>query len=411
MPVDFRRIPSKTVVPEFPQWSVTKWAVLFVAIVGGGAALALYTWPASQPTNTPWFWVRIVGYPLLAWVFIWSTTLAGAHTLRSVASAKNEVSERHELACHAQASMPLALLGHALRFSTDDAENNAQAVVGGQVQMVARTSAAFPKSATTSRWIAIPEKPFYPGNELSEHFRHEVITERLIDDLVARLRGDLGRLPSGTCVRVRSVVASSLASEEVCADIGEKLRGWFPGLSVVMSKDTDALSLFNVDAWADGLWQNEIQLLVAIQLRRAISEELPEGSAEAGVALLVGPPCDHTSIPTALHLHRPATGNATSASEISALATRWGRSKGTDISVVWSDALTDGAIAQLRSTGVASDSAIWIDLRRTIGDCGHAAPWLGVALAAEQAAQTASPQLVVAQEGDQIIALVCRTQS
>lgn len=411
MPIDFRRIPPKTVVPELPRWSVTKWTALFVAIVGGGAILALYMWPTSRPTDTAWFWVRIVGYPLLAWIFLWSTTLAGAHARRSVAFAKNEVSERYELACHAQASRPLAILGHAWRFSADDMENNVNAIVAGDVGMAARTSAAFPKSATTARWIAIPEKPFYPGNELSEHSRHEVISGWLIDDLLDPLRGDLGRLAPGTRIRVRPIVASSLAPEEVCAGIGERLRDWFPDLSIAMSKENDALTLSNIDAWADDLSPAQAQLLVAIQLRRAISEELPECSAEAGVALLIGPPSDDVSTAAGLHLHRPAMGDATSASEVSALATRWGRSNATDIGVVWSSALTSEVMTQLRSTSVAGDNATWIDLHNTIGDCGYAAPWLGVALAADRAARTGSSQLFIAQEGDQITALVCRKQS
>lgn len=394
-----------------PRWSVVRGAAFFIAIVGGGTALSLYMWPASRSTDSPLFWIRTVGYPLLAWVFLWSAKLASAHTRRSVALAKNEVGERYELACHAQASRPLAMLGYAWRFSADNAENSVDAIVSGEVRMVARTSAAFPKSETKSRWIAIPEKPFYPGNELSEHSKHEVIIAWLIDELLEPLRGDLGRLPAGTCVRVCSIFASSLAPEEVCTDIEKRLLGWFPHLSIVMSKKTDALPLFNVDTWADDLSPNETQLLIAIQLRRAISEELPEGSAEAGVALLVGPPCHDKSQATDLHLHRPARGDTTSAGEVTALATRWGRSNGTEVGVVWTDALTNEAMTQLRSARVASDGATWIDLRRTIGDCGLAAPWLGVALAAEQAAQTGSPQLVIAQEGDQITALVCRRQS
>ncbi|WP_454766950.1 hypothetical protein [Cupriavidus campinensis] len=414
MPIDFRCVPPKTVVPDPPRLSFAKWAALFIAIVGGGAALVLYLWPATRPTNTPWFWICTIGYPVLAWIFLWSMTLASAHVRRSEAMAQNQVSDKVELACHAQASKPLEILSHAWCFSADEAENSIDAIVNGRVQMVARPSAAFQNAATVSRWLAIPDKPFYPGNELSEHSRHEVVIDWLTDRLLGPVLAKLEALPPDTSLRIRVMIMSSVKPEQVRASLEAKIRGWFPSLPISMSEATDPLSLFEVDTWADELPSDEVQLLVAVQLRRAISEKLEPNVAEAGVALLLGRPCatsPDTSAPVALHMHRPAIGDSASAAEVVTLAKRWGLSSANDMGIAWNHALSDEAVKQLRSTASLTDGGAWIDLRNTIGDCGHTGSWLGAALATEYAAISGCPQLLITQERSRVIALLCRESS
>ncbi|KDP83509.1 hypothetical protein CF70_024700 [Cupriavidus sp. SK-3] len=410
MPIDFQRVPPRATVPDLPRPSAAWWTFLFVAIVGGGSAFVIYLWPATKPTNTVWFWLCVIGYPLAAWAFLLSVAMAGAYARRSDAMAVNRASDAEEQDCHVRASKPLAILAHAWCFSADDAENGVEGVASGRMQMAARPSAAYPETGAIARWIAIPEKPFYPGNELSEHARHKVVTDWLLDRLLRPVIASLESLPVHTRLRVRLVSASSVEADEVSARLEAKILACLPQLPVATTDDTDHLSLFDVDTWADRMPADEVQLLVALQLRRAISERLDAGVAEAGVALLVGRPgaSRHGSV---LHLHRPAKGSAQSASDAVALAMRWGRTSAEGIGAVWDQALSDEVVTHLRSSSPLGDAVTWVDLAKTIGNSGSAGAWLATVLAAENAALSARSQLVLTQEGDRCIALVCRKPS
>lgn len=400
-------------MPDLPRPSVAWWTFLFVAIVGGGAAFVIYLWPATKPTNTLWFWLCVIGYPLAAWAFLWSVAMASAYARRSDAMAVNRARDAEERDCHLRAGKPLAILAHAWCFSADDAENGAEGVGGvasGRMQMAARPSAAYPETDVIARWIAIPGKPFYPGNELSEHARHKVVTDWLLDRLLRPVVASLESLPVQTRLRVRLVCASSVEAEEVSARLEAKILACLPQLLVATTDDTDHLSLFDVDAWADRLPADEVQLVVALQLRRAISERLDGGVAEAGVALLVGRP-GASQHGCALHLHRPAKDSAQSASDCVALAMRWGRTSTEGIGTVWDQALSDEVVTHLKSSSPLGDAVTWVDLAKTIGNSGSAGAWLATVLAAENAARSAQSQLVLTQEGDRCIALVCRKPS
>ncbi|EHP40159.1 hypothetical protein OR16_27167 [Cupriavidus basilensis OR16] len=258
MAIDFQRVPPRATVPDLPRPSVAWWTFLFVAIVGGGAGLVLYLWPATKPTNTFWFWLCVIGYPVAAWAFLWSVTMASAYARRSDAMAVNRASDAEERDCHVHASKPLAILAHAWCFSADDAENGVDGVASGRVQVTARPSAAYPETDVIARWIAIPEKPFYPGNELSEHSRHRVVTDWLLDRLLRPVIASLASLPVQTRLRVRLVSASSVEADEISARLEAKILAHLPNLSVAATADMDHLSLFDVDAWADRMPANEV---------------------------------------------------------------------------------------------------------------------------------------------------------
>jgi hypothetical protein len=62
----------------------------------------------------------------------------------------------------------------------------------------------------------------------------------------------------------------------------------------------------------------------------------------------------------------------------------------------------------IRRATKARDDTTWMALETSIGACGKAGPWLALALAAENARVTADPQLVLCEEDDMLVALVCR---
>src|SRR6266702_5118384 len=131
MPIDFARVPPRVAVPEAPQPSRLRWAILLVMTMCLGAALAIALWPAGRPTDTVWFWLCVIVYPALAWAFLLCCRLAYSYARRSSAIAHNTVSEGEEENCHKLASEPLVVLGHGWCFSADDQENSVEGVATG----------------------------------------------------------------------------------------------------------------------------------------------------------------------------------------------------------------------------------------------------------------------------------------
>jgi hypothetical protein len=413
MPIDFARVPPRVAVPEPPRPSKAVWAFLLVIIICIGAALAIFLWPAGRPTNTAWFWFCVIGYPMLAWAFLLCCHLGHAYARHIEAIANNRVSETEELKCHTHASAPLAVLGHAWCFSCDDQENGIEGLLNGRVKTVARPSRAVPGLDVKARWLEIPDKPFHAGNELTELVRHRVVSDWLVNRLVDGIGSELTALPGRTALRVDLRIRSELDLTDVRARVQELISARAPALRVTVDVSGEQLSLFQMDAWHDALKPDEAHLLIAIQLRRVVSERLQDGVAETGVALLLGHPRivrNMTASGTPLRLHRPAIGTSGAVGTTLELAARWGLAESTDIESVWGHALADELVRAVKSSPRFSEQTRWVDLGATVGTCDGAGGWLATALAAEHASVTDDPQLILTQEGSDMIALVCKKQ-
>ncbi|PLZ04031.1 hypothetical protein CY652_03425 [Burkholderia sp. WAC0059] len=413
MPIDFARVPPRVAVPEPPRPSKLLWAVLLGVVMCLGAALAIFLWPAGRPTNTVWFWFCVIGYPMLAWTFLLCCYLGYSYARRSGAIANNRVSDDEELKCHKLASAPLAVLGHAWCFSCDDQENGIEGLVNGSLTMGTRSSRAVPGLDVNARWLEIPQKPFYAGNELTEHARHRVVSDWLLNSLVDRMGTELATLPGRTALQVDLCIRSEMDLADVRARLLDLISARVPSLRVAVNVSGEHLSLFQADAWHDGLKSGEARFLIAIQLRRAVSERLQDGVAETGVALLLGHPDIVRNMPekrTLLSLHRPATGASDAVSRPLELATRWGQADSIRIKTVWGHALSEELVRSVKSVSRFDEKTQWIDVGAMAGTCDGAGAWLATALAAEHASLTGDPQLVLAEDSTDMIALVCRKQ-
>ena len=144
MPVDFARVPPRVRVPPPPHPAIILWTLLLVVMIGAGAGLTFWQWTAGKPTNTLGFWCCAVVYPVFAWVLVLCFARGIAYARRGDAMAINHVSARIERERHAQASEPLAVLGHAWCFSGDAQENTAEGIANGRLKLDTRPSAAEP---------------------------------------------------------------------------------------------------------------------------------------------------------------------------------------------------------------------------------------------------------------------------
>ncbi|MGU7770288.1 hypothetical protein ACV229_08905 [Burkholderia sp. MR1-5-21] len=388
------------------------WTVLLVLVVGAGAGLTIAFWPTDRPTNTMRFWFRVVGYPFLAWAFLLFAWLGYGYARRNQAIATNRVSDEAEQRCHAMAGSPLAILGHAWCFAANDAENSLEGILTGAELAQLRPSGAVADSEVNARWLDIPEMLFQPGNELAEHARHRAVCTWLLERLIDRLLPQLSTLPPRTKLQVELHHRSRLKSEAVETRVRQVFAERVPALKVDVVQDEHPIPLFRTDAWLDNRDVNTAYLLVAIELRDAISAVLSDGVAEAGVALLIGHPrLTSPAMPVGLRLHRPAKGTFDAATSTLELAARWGQSLLDRLRTVWAHGLTSDSASAVRQAASFPDETRWIRLETSVGDCSGAGPWLAVALAAESARTTGDPQIVLCGEGKELIALICRKQT
>ncbi|MGF6413155.1 hypothetical protein [Paraburkholderia sp. MM5482-R1] len=413
MPIDFARIPPRIPVPAPPQLSKTVWLVLLGVVLCLGAALTIFLWPKGRPTNTVWFWFCVVGYPMLAWAFLLCCRLGYLYARRSGAIAANRVSDHETEKCHALASEPLALLGHAWCFSSDHDENGIEGLVDGSLVLRPRASRAEPNTDVSARWLELPDQQFHAGNELTEHARHQAVCNWLLVRLIDSLAPQLMALPARTTLQVESSLHSVLEDTDVRALLQQLVSAKSPSLRVTMTPPPAPSSVFQADAWFDRMRPPVVHLLVAVRLRNAVSERLQDGVAEAGVALLLGHPSlakTMTGNPPLL-LHRPARGPVDTVGETLGHAMRWGKAASTRVKTVWSHGLSPELEVAIKSASKLDGQRSKIDLKTTVGDCGAAGGWLATALAAELAARTGDPQLVLTPDGGDLIALVCRKQT
>ncbi len=412
MPVDFNRVPPRVDVPPPPRASMIVWTPLLVLVMGAGAGLTITFWPTDRTTNTLWFGLCVVGYPFLFWAFLLFAWLAHGYTRRNQAIAINRVCDEAEQACHAMSSRPLAILGHAWCFAANDSENSLEGILTGTELAKLRPSGAVADSEVNARWLDIPEMHFHPGNELTEHARHHAVCTWLLKRLIDRLLPQLNTLPPRTTLQIELHHRSRLKSEVFETRLREVLTERVPALKVDVTPGEHTISLFRTDAWLDNRAVNTVHLLVAVELRDAISSVLSDGVAEAGVALLVGHPrLESPTMPVGLRLHRPARGSLDTAARTLELAVRWGQTSRDRLRTAWTHGLTGERVSAVRQVASFPDETRWISLETSVGDCSGAGPWLAAALAAESAWTTGDPQLVLCGEGEELIALMCRKQT
>ncbi|MDR5798292.1 hypothetical protein QCE49_33370 [Caballeronia sp. LZ008] len=411
MPIDFERIPPRADVPMAPRPSALLWLALLCLALCIGATITVLSWTGGSPVASAWFWLCAVGYPVLGWSFLLAASLAYGHTALHSALARNWVSEQAEQACHTAASRPLAIFGYGWRFSSDKEENSLQSLLGGKVESKLRPSGAFPGKDVHARWIDVPGEPFYPGNELGEHTRHLAVCDWLIASLLNDLAEPLADIPWDMSLHVHLCLQSRLKPERVVKHVRRELYKRHPLLKTRVEYD-QTLSIFATDAWLDLQDEKVLHLVIAMQLREAISTLLDAGVAEVGTALLLGEPTSlkGTNV-QALRLHRPARGEKNEVGNVLGLASRWGEADTKNLDSMWIQGLPADDFGEIRRAASLQEGTPWRQIEASVGDCAGAGQWLASALAAANADSTANPQLVLCAQDNELIALVCRKET
>ncbi|MFP4902265.1 hypothetical protein ACLFKT_24600, partial [Paraburkholderia sp. BR14261] len=378
MPVDFARIPPRVRVPEAPRPSILVWAILLCLMLAAGAFLTVFLWPAGKPMNTVWFWFRAGALPVLIWGLLLACRFAWTYARVNSALATNRTADDIEMQRHDLSSQPLAVLGHAWRFSCSEEENSVEDLVDEKTRLRPAASQVRPNTDVMARWFEIPGKQFYGGNTRTEHARQTEVCEWLLNELMSDVAPQILQLPRRVSMSVDVCVDTVLQPGTWVARLQSLLKEKFPSLRAEVNPATRELSLFHADSWHDGIRPDVVRLLVSVQLRKAASEVLANGVAEAAVMLLVGSPAvaGQMSEKPALRIHRPARGTLEKVADVLKLAFRWGRTSFDKTGMTWRTGLGKDASRTIRSSCRFGHRMRPVDVNETVGNAGAARAWL-----------------------------------
>ena len=389
MPVELPVFESQEAPPEPPGAIV--WLIAFIVCILVGVVSTLLTWPTTEPTGSPWFWIRLLVIPALAWCLAFGLRLHYYDEETAKLRAENEALQQDRATALQFASEPLAVLActYLCALGDSDAAGN---VVRGKTALVAEV----PHSGGEAiRHTAL-------SKDEGESGRYNVCFTELLKLISERLAAVPRNLPLNVRLQLPSGVDQTVLLDiwQTCWQKSQ-LR---PAHVSLLSADQGLLAL---DEWLDirgGPALEKYTLFVSAQLH----DTPPEKSAEAAVALLLGwaPLAErHGAKPLAL-LHRPVETETASLNDSIATALLWGRTTTSQVDDLWQAGLeSQDKSALVRS---ASDLSLGVsktndlcgihDVDIALGHAGAVSGWLAVAFAVEHARQIDKPQLVAWRE-------------
>jgi hypothetical protein len=391
MPVELPPLESKKPAPQPPRAIV--WLTVFLVCILVGVVSTLLTWPATEPTGSPWFWIRLLVIPILAWCLAFGLRLHYYDEQTAILQAENEVRQQDRATALQFGSEPLAVIActYLCAFGETDA---ASEIVRGKTAIVSKV----PQSGGE----AVRHTALTLSRNEGESGRYNACFKKLLGLLSGGLAAVPRNLPLSVCLQVPSEVDQAQLLEIWQACWRENhLR---PAHASLLSAEQGLLAL---DEWLDirgGLALEKFTLFVSVQLH----ETPPEKTAESAVALLLGwaPLAErHGAKPLAM-LHRPVDADIAFLNDSVTTALLLGRTTALEADDLWQSGLKDEdkpALIQSASDlslGVSKTDALCgiHDVDVALGHPGIAAGWLAVALAVEHARQINKPQLVVWRE-------------
>lgn len=392
MPVELPVFESQDVDPKPPRAIV--WLAAFLLCILVGVVSTLLTWTTAEPTGSPWFWIRLLVLPSLAWCLAFGLRLHFYDEETAKLGAENEALQQDRATALQFASEPLAVLACAYLCALGNSDA-ASDVVRGKKALVAE--------APHSGGETIRHTALMLSKDEGEPGRYNACFAKLLKSVSEGIAAVPRNLPLSVRLQLPSGVDQTLLLDiwRTCWEKSQ-LR---PAHVSLLSPDHGLLAL---DEWLDirgGPTLEKFTLFVSAQLH----ETPPEKSAEAAVALLLNwaPLAErHGTKPLAL-LHRPVENTTTSLNDSIATALLWGRTTASQVDDLWQaglespdkPALVQGASDLLLGVSKTDDLCGIHDIDVVLGHPGTVAGWLAVAFAVEHARQTDKPQLIAWREG------------
>lgn len=417
MALDFDSLPPQEPVPDKPP-SRFVWTVVFFVLTLIGIFAVLMLWPAGEPADTPWFWTCITVYPAGIAGFVVSRVFSVYEGRRLDALAWNAACQRYAEQTFEHESIPLRILGAAIRVTEDDAGNRVTSIADKTITLDAEASPHEADESVAARWF----QPLDARLAEDEAERHVLVLEWLYNKLLDDLAELLTALPSEVRLRVLLDVSGYAGEADPVALWHAQWRS--RELRAARAQRIPAsLDLMTVDAWLDRrdgappLDQCAV-LLVSTSLSAVLDEDPPEGSAETCIGLLVASAAlaDRYKLRPVASLHRPLQSGSENLNHALTYAFRWGDVALDSLGAAWTTGFDGETVGPLHAAmshvgaGTPRDDPLpEFDLDRTVGRAGQSAGWLAATCAALRAAESATPQLVAQRIDEQTIVAVVTT--
>lgn len=384
MPVDLTCIPARAKRQSAP--SFKRWVILLVVLIVAGAGSTAYFWPTSSPTNTAMFWFCFLGIPSaiggVAFAFRWLIYLAG-EWLADGWDVAREWDLAQDIRC---GQRNLDMLGYVVHLPH---------VI---------SSASISQQMQIPEGIILPTKVDETGELLIQHASFSdmglpvlVRVKERINSLLREtaLQNAFQCMPQNSPLAVLFQFSPDISfSREELAAIQQLVQNsiGFPFNITFISGE----GLQTIDAWLDR--PDVMQTLLVITLN--LTEKIIDGTGEAAAALLMSSPeRPEVSRNVVAQVHRPEQMKTTQEMSSALMqALHWGDSAPEEIKHIWltGTGVSNKATALLSTSGVRFPLAgqpCDIDLKT--GLTRSVSPWLAIAVAADQAGQCESSQLVV----------------
>ncbi|HEG1825602.1 TPA: hypothetical protein SCR59_000164 [Enterobacter cloacae] len=384
MPVDLTCIPARAKRQSAP--SFKRWVILLVVLIVAGAGSTAYFWPTSSPTNTAMFWFCFLGIPSaiggVAFAFRWLIYLAG-EWLADGWDAAREWDLAQDILC---GQRNLDMLGYVVHLPH---------VI---------SSASISQQMQIPEGIILPTKVDETGELLIHHASFSdmglpvlVRVNERINSLLREtaLQNAFQCMPQNSPLAVLFQFSPDISfSREELAAIQQLVQNsiGFPFNITFISGE----GLQTIDAWLDR--PDVMQTLLVITLN--LTEKIIDGTGEAAAALLMSSPeRPEVSRNVVAQVHRPEQMKTTQEMSSALMqALHWGECAPEEIKHIWltGTGVSNKATALLSTSGVrfpVAGQPCDIDLKT--GLTRSVSPWLAIAVAADQAGQSESSQLVV----------------
>lgn len=384
MPIDLACIPARAKRQAAP--SFKRWVIFLIVVIAVGAGITAYIWPTSVPIHTARFWFYFPGIPLIVGgvvlAFRWLIFLAG-EWLADGWDAAREWDLAQDIR-YGQRS--LGMLGYVVHLPhVISSESISQ-------QMQIPEGIILPKKVDETGELLIHHASFSDAG-LPVLVR---IKERINSLLTeAALQNAFQHLPHKSSLAVLFQFSHDISlSPEELSTIQQGVQNsiGFPfNITFISGEGLEA-----IDAWLDR--PDMMQTLLVITLN--LTEKIIDGTGEAAAALLMNSPeTPEINREVVAQIHRPEQMKSTqemSSALIQAL--HWGKTAPEEIKHIWltGTGTSNKATALLLTAGVqfpVAGQPCDIDLKT--GLTRNVSPWLAIAVAADQAGQSESSQLVM----------------
>lgn len=384
MPVDLSCIPAQARRRAAP--SLKRWLILVIVFIASGGFLTVYLWPADASTHTTLFWLCFLGIPVGGGLGVLSIRWLIYLITEWLADGWDSARARDLAQDIRNGQRSLALLGQVVHLPhVVSAESLSQ-------QLLMPEGIELPAEVEDGDERLVYHACF---NETSLP-----VQERMKDRLRVllsdtSLQTAFQRLPQNTSLvillQLSPNISSTLEDLNVLQRLVREMIG-FPLNITLLTGD----GMPTVDTWLDNPDMMQTLLIIALNF----SDKRVDGTGEAAAALLLHSPESSVLLENAIaEIHRPEQ-TQTSQGLNAALqqALHWGITTPEAIKHVWLTGMgiSNEAVSLLSTAGVhfpAAGQPCDIDLKT--GLTGTVSPWLAIAAAADQAAQSSSPQLIM----------------